>query len=154
MPSEHDAEPFPDQITGRGRRFEDDRPLPPVTYRPPPPSAGYRPHPGAYVDGRRATLMPLPKNGPAKASLILIVSSLISAASAFWWLASANPALADLVNLVSIALLVAAFILAIVGVVVAVGRPTKMGLSVFALVASSFLLIGVVVLIGRGLALA
>ena len=54
-------------------------------------------------------------------------------------------------NLVSIALLVVAFILAIVGVVVAVGRPTTKAAPVFALVISSLLLIGVFVLFALSL---
>ncbi len=96
--------------------------------------------------------MPLPsRNGAAKASLILILISLLGGIAAFWWLTGANTTLVQVVNLVTVALLVAAFILAIVGLVVAVTRPTRKGESVFALIMSSLLLIGVIVLFGLGL---
>ena len=94
QPAPRNTEPFPDQITGGGPRLADDRPLPPVTYRP-PQSVEFRPQPSAYVDGRPKTLMPRAKNGPAKASLIFIVLSLLGGAAAFWWLPGVNPALAE-----------------------------------------------------------
>jgi hypothetical protein len=88
----------------------------------------------------------LSKNGPAKASLILILISLLGGVAVFWWLAGAIPALVGLVNLINVAILVAALILAIAGLFLAVTRPTKKRESVFALVMSSVLLIGVAVL--------
>ena len=159
-PSEHevapstppDAEPFPDQITGRSPRVQDDRPPPAVAYRPPPPPLTYRPQPSAYVDGPPKTLMPLStKNGPATTSLFFIILSLLGFAAARWWLTFASPAFLQLVNLISMALLVMAFVLAIAGLVVAVARPTKKRASVFALVVSSLLILGVVVLFALGL---
>ena len=83
-------------------------PPPPVTYRPRRHLSRTRPLPGAYAAERSKTLMPLPsRNGAAKASLILILVSLLGGVAAFWWLTGANATLVQVVNLVTVALLVA-----------------------------------------------
>jgi hypothetical protein len=133
-----DPEPFPDQILDRAPRAFVDRPLPPVTYRPPP---------GSPSNTMRTTFIPAEsKNGPAKASLILILISLLGGVAVFWWLSGANPALIGLVNLINVSILLAAFILAIISLVIAVQRPTRKREPVFALVMSSLLIIGMIVL--------
>jgi hypothetical protein len=141
-----ERERFPDQITGGRPRGNDDRPPPAVSYRPPPAAITYRPHPGEYAARPPATLMPLSsRNGPAKASLLLILLGVLGSAAARW-LIDASDAFVELVNLISTALLVAAFILAIAGLFIAVSRPTKKSAAVIALVSSSLLLLGIVVL--------
>ncbi len=112
----------------------------------------FRPLPGAYAATPSSKLMPLSsKNGPAKTSLFLILVSVVDAAVVYFWLRSANPSLASALSLILIALLVAAFVLAIAGLVLALRRPTRLGESVFALVLSSVLLIGTLVLFALGL---
>ena len=78
--------------------------------------------------------------------MVLILISLLGGIASYWWLGRTNPPLAGLVNLVVMALLLSAFVLAIVGLVIAVSRPTKKRESVFALVVSSLLIIGVIAL--------
>ena len=112
-------------------------PLAPVTYRPPP---------GSHVASTRATYVAIEqRNGPARASLILIVISLLGGVAVFWFLMGADPALVGVVNLINGAILLLAFILAVISVIVAVNRPTKKREPVFALVASSVLIVGTIV---------
>ena len=63
----------------------------------------------------------------------------------FWFLMGADPALVGVVNLVNGAILLLAFILAVISVIVAVNRPTKKREPVFALVVSSLLIIGTII---------
>jgi uncharacterized membrane protein len=132
------AEAFPDQIMDRSPRMGEYRPpLAPVVYRPPP---------GSHVASTRATYVAIEqRNGPARASLILILISLLGGVAVFWFLAGADPALVGIVNLVNGAILLLAFILAVISVIVAVSRPTKKREPVFALVVSSLLIIGTIV---------
>jgi hypothetical protein len=135
------VERFPDQIVDRGPRAKDDRPPLPVVYRPPQVS---------HAPSTRSTFIPLPqKNGPATASLVLLLISLLGGA-AIWWFDSRDPALADALTLITIAMLAAAFILAIVGLTLAVSRPTKKLSSAAALALSSLLIVGTVVLFTTG----
>ena len=78
--------------------------------------------------------------------MVLILICLLGGIASYWFLGRANPPLAGLVNLAIMALLLSAFVLAIVGVVIAVSRPTKKRESVFALVVSSLLITGVIAL--------
>ena len=81
------------------------------------------------------------KNGPAKASLILILLLVLGVGAVVWFISGQDPALAMLLGFVNIAMVLAAFVLAIVGLVIAVGRPTKKRESIFALAVSSLMLI-------------
>lgn len=81
------------------------------------------------------------KNGPAKASLILILLLALGVGAVAWLLSGMNPAVLAIVSLVNLLMVVAAFILAIVGLIVAIRRPTKKRESVFALVVSSLFLV-------------
>lgn len=85
------------------------------------------------------------KNGPAKASLILILLLVLGVGAVFWLLTGANPALQVVFGALNIVMVVTAFILAIIGLVIAVRRPTKKRESIFALVVSSLMLIFIVV---------
>ncbi len=115
-------------------------------YRPPLAPVTYRPPPGTHVASTRATYLAIPqKNGPARASLILILISLLGGVAVFWFVTGADPALVGIVNLVNGAILLVAFILAVIAVVASVQRPTKMREPVFALVVSSLLIVGTIV---------
>lgn len=129
---------FPDQILDRSIRTKEDRPLPPVVYLP---------QPSGYVRVPQGTFVPLTsQNGPAKSSLVLILVSVVGGVAAYFFVGRSNPALAGLLNLLVVTLLFAAVGLAVVGLVLAVGRPTRKRESVFALVASLLMLGGVLTL--------
>lgn len=81
------------------------------------------------------------KNGPAKASLILILLLVLGVSAIVWFMSGQDPALAMILGLVNIMMVLAAFALAIIGLVIAVRRPTKKRESIFALVVSSLMLI-------------
>ena len=115
-------------------------------YRPPLAPVTYRPPLGSHVATTRATYVTVEqRNGPARASLILILISLLGGVAVFWFLMGADPALVGVVNLVNGAILLLAFILAVISVIVAVNRPTKKREPVFALVVSSLLIIGTII---------
>lgn len=131
-------EKFPDQIVDRGPRTVDRPPLP-VTYRPPAATMTH-----AHAPTTRSTFIPLPQpNGPAAASLVLALLSVLSAAAVFFWLRTLDPVLADVISLLTLAVLGVAFLLALVGVVLAWRRPTRKAAPILAL-AVSVLLIGAV----------
>jgi hypothetical protein len=110
---------FPDQILDRSVRAKEDRPLPPVVYLP---------QPSGYVRVPQSTSVPVTShNGPAKSSLVLILISVVG----------------GVLTLLVVALLFAAVGLAVVGLVIAVRRPTRKRESVFALLASVLLTAGV-----------
>ena len=92
------------------------------------------------------------KNAPAKASLFLILLGLLAGAAAAVVLPSVNPALIPIAENFTLALVVSAFILAIAGIAIAVMRPTRRGLPVFALVLSSLLVLALFAIIGLRLA--
>lgn len=130
---------FPDQILDRSIRMKEDRPLPPVVYLP--QRSGYVPVP-------RTTFVPIQsKNGPAQASMVLILISLLGGTATHLWLSRSDPELAGLINLGLMAVLLSAFVLAIVGLVIAGSRPTKKHEPVFALVVSSLLIAAAVGLV-------
>jgi hypothetical protein len=152
-PAEASPQAFPDQIIGVGRLAARDRPPTPLTYRPAaPPPMSTDPLPGAYVTGVSKHLMPLSsKNGPAKASLLFILLGVLVGAAIYWWVTAANPSLAQTLILVVIGLFGFAFILSVAGLVISVTRPTTKVWSVIALLLSSLLTFGVVILYGLGL---
>ena len=118
------AAAFPDQILDRSIRTKEDRPLPPVVYLP---------QPSGYVRVPQSTFVPITShNGPAKSSLVLILISVLGGVAVYFFVGRSNPALAGLLNLLVVALLLAAVGLAVVGLVIAVRRPTRKGQSVFA----------------------
>jgi len=84
------------------------------------------------------------KNGPAKASLILILLLVLGVSAIVWFLTGADPAMQLVFGVLNILMVIAAFILAIIGLVLAVRRPSKRRESVFALVVSSLMLVGIV----------
>lgn len=149
-PVEPHPEAFPDQIIGVGRLAARDRPPAALTYRPSvPPPMSSDPLPGAYVTAKSKSLMPVStQNGPAKASLVVILIGMLISAAIYWWVTASNPALAQTLILVVIGLFGFAFVLAVAGLVISVTRPTTKVWSIIALVLSSVLTFGVVVLYG------
>lgn len=85
------------------------------------------------------------KNGPAKASLILILLLVLGVGAIVWLLSGQDPALALLLGLVNIVMVLAAFVMAIIGLVIAIRRPTMKRESIFGLLVSSLMLIFLVV---------
>ena len=112
----------------------------PSAYSPPASYRGSQPQPYAYA---RQPLTS--KNGPAKASLILILLLVLGVGAIVWLLSGQDPGLALLLGLVNIVMVLAAFVLAIIGLVIAIRRPTKKRESIFGLVVSSLMLIFLVV---------
>lgn len=107
------------------------------------PSAGYNASSATPFTYARQPLTS--KNGPAKASLILILLLVLGVGAVVWFMSGQDPTLAMLLGFVNIAMVLAAFVLAIVGLVIAVRRPTKKRESIFALVLSSLMLTFLVV---------
>lgn len=144
--SEPVGEGFPDQTVVHSPRTQGGRPLAPLTYRPQPETAPVK---GAYAVESTKSLMPLStRNGPARASLVVSLIGVLVGATVFWWVTDANPTLARILIYVTIGLFGFAFILAIAGLVASVTRPTTKSTSIVALLLSSALTIGVVVLYG------
>lgn len=134
-------ERFSDQIVDRGPRSVDRPPLP-VTYRPPAATATH-----VHTPTTRSTFIPLPQpNGPAVGSLVLSLLSIVSAATVFLWLRTIDPVLADVVSLLTLAVVGVAFVLAVVGMVLAWRRPTGKATPSLALVISGLLVGAVAVL--------
>ncbi|WP_344053046.1 hypothetical protein [Microbacterium lacus] len=130
-----------DQVIGSGIRF-DDRPLPPVVHVP---------QPTPFVRVPRVSYVPVAAaNGPATTSLVVAGLALIGGLIANLLLRS-DPVLAGLVNLAIVALLIAAFLLAAVGMTLAVQRPTRKLIPVIALVVAVLALAGVVALVAARL---
>jgi cytochrome bd-type quinol oxidase subunit 2 len=86
-------------------------------------------------------------NGPARSSIVLILLSLLGGLATHVWLRASRPVLAGAVNLAVMAILFAALVLAIVGLVTAVNRPTKEHEAVIALVVSTLALAGGIALL-------
>jgi len=125
--------PMPDQIAPRRAAGPVDRPPEPIVYRPVS---------SAYV-GEQARPLPEPtaRNVPARIALVLIPLAALGGASVVLWWAREAPTVGGVVALVSLTLAVAAFFLAIGGLVVAVQRPTKKTASVVALVLALLLVV-------------
>ena len=83
---------------------------------------------------------PSSKNGPAKASLVLLLLSVLGVAGLVWLATGMNPAAAMVLGIAQIGLLVAAFVLAVIGLVIAIRRPTRKREAIFGLVLSAALL--------------
>jgi hypothetical protein len=87
------------------------------------------------------------KNGPAKASLILILVQLLGGVALIALSVAAGPQvlqdiwLFTILSLLGFLLTIAAFVLAIVGTVIAVRRPTRKREAVFALVFTSLVVL-------------
>lgn len=79
------------------------------------------------------------KNGPARAALILILLAVLGVTGILWLVTGGDPFIGASLGLLTIAMVLAAFILSIVGLVIAVRRPTRKGEAVFALIASTLL---------------
>ncbi len=92
--------------------------------------------------------MPMTRNGPATASLVLILLGLVGVAAVVWGLTDTYPSLAQPLRSTILALLGAALILAIASLAIAVTRPTKKGASVLALVLAFLLLFGITLMFG------
>ena len=134
------TEAFPDQIL--------DRNPPSDNFRPPPRPVTYLPQPSGYVHVPQNTLLPVSSsNGPAKTSIALILLSLLSGLATHFWLSTSRPLLAGVINLAVTALLFAALVLAIIGLFIAVRRPTKKRESIFALVVSNLAIAGGIALL-------
>jgi hypothetical protein len=81
------------------------------------------------------------KNGPAAAAVVLAVLALATTSALIWLVPARDPFLAIAVGLAAMTLIATAFALAVVGLVIAIRRPTPKGSAVFALV-MSVLLVG------------
>ncbi|WP_425842330.1 DUF4333 domain-containing protein [Microbacterium sp. PA5] len=110
-----------------------------------PPAASYATPPAhAYGPAYVPAYSPAPltsKNGPAKASLILILIQVLGLGVIPVLLSGLDPMVMTLVSLVNVAMVIAAFVLAIVALRIAIRRPTKKRESIFALVVSSLMLV-------------
>jgi hypothetical protein len=114
-------------------------PAAPAQYQPQYSSA---PYPSAqYSSGQYSAATLTSKNGPAKASLILILILVLGVSALIWFLSGADPTIAVVLGFVNILMVIAALVLAIIGLVIAIRRPTKKRESIFALVFSSLLLV-------------
>lgn len=111
------------------------------TYPQYPGYSRQTPHAGPYAQSYAYSQQPTSKNGPAKASLILILLLVLGVGAVFWFLSGRDPVVAGIVALLNVVMVLAAFVLSIVGLVIAVRRPTKKRESVFGLVVSSLFLI-------------
>lgn len=122
------AEEMPDQIAPRRAISADDRPPSPVVYQPVSSS---------YVGEVRPPFPEAaPRNVPALASVVLIVLAVAGGIAVVVWLAAWDAATAGMVGLVSVALAVGAFFLAVGGLIIAAQRRTRRVLPVVALVGS------------------
>lgn len=83
---------------------------------------------------------PSSKNGPAKASLVLLLISVLGVAGLVWLATGMDPATAMVLGFAQVGLLVAALVLSIIGLVIAIRRPTRKREAVFGLVLSVILL--------------
>lgn len=122
-----------------------------AAYAPPPPPASA---PRIAVVRRTASARaaaasslgvatPASKNGPATASLVLILFSVLGALA--WAVSGASPGLRVLIALAGATITVAALVLAVAGLVVAVRRPTGKRESALALVLSGLMAVAVAV---------
>lgn len=84
---------------------------------------------------------PTSKNGAARASLILILVLVLGVAASVWLVSGMSATVALIVSVANVVLAVAAFILAVLGLMTAFRRPTKKLESVFALVLSTMFLV-------------
>lgn len=86
------------------------------------------------------------KNGPAKASVFVALAGLIVGCLVPWWYAAGSPVIAQALLIDTVALLAIALILAIIGVILALRRPTTKARPVISLILSLVLAGGAVAL--------
>lgn len=111
----------------------------PMTFQPSvePPRPGPIYNPYAY-----AAAVPLTsKNGYAKAALVLVLLLVLGVGIIPVLISGGDPTVVLFVSLANIVMVLAALVLSIVGLVVAVRRPTKKKESIFGLVASIVLIL-------------
>lgn len=114
-----------------GRAWTDHaRPLDPIV------RTGSVPTSSSSLTGPRAPS----SNGPAVAALALALVALGVIAALAWLVPARDPSLALVVGLVAMALGAAAFVLSVIGLVIAILRPTRKGSAVTALVLSALLI--------------
>lgn len=82
------------------------------------------------------------RNGAAAAALVLLGVAALGIAATLWLAAGPAPAL--VAGAVIAVILVLAFVLGVVGLVTAIRRATKKGASLFALIASTVMLMGLI----------
>lgn len=99
---------------------------------------GYRPTFSSGSATAQTTLSA--KNGPAKASLILILVVLLGVTGLLWLLSGLDPAVATVLGVLNFLMVISAVVLSIIGLVIAIRRPTKKRESIFGLIVSSLLL--------------
>ncbi|MGN8551389.1 UNVERIFIED_CONTAM: DUF2510 domain-containing protein [Microbacterium sp. SLM126] len=109
------------------------KPLDPVVRTGP----AHRPSTGSVIEW---TAPPTSKNGPATASLVLLLISVVGVAASVWLAPGLAPATTTLLGIVQIAVLIAAFVLSLIGLAVAFQRPTRKREAVFGLVLSALAL--------------
>lgn len=113
------------------------RPLDPVVRTM---TATRPPTTGPVALAHTAPAPPTSRNGPAKAALVLLLISVLAAAGLAWLATGMTPTTALVVGVGQIAVLVVAFVLSIVGLAVALLRPTRKREAVIGLVLSTALL--------------
>lgn len=119
---------------------------------PPTPAPAYG---ATFGSDPKQGAAPSAKNGPAKAALILIVVQLLGSLAIAGLAFALGPQILQflwlfgLLSLLWLGMIIAAFVLAIVGMVIAVRRPTRKREAVWALVLTS---IGIVWLVARNVA--
>lgn len=128
-----------DEQTGRTRwwdgvRWTDlARPLDPVVRTGP----AYSPVVAASAFAGPAVVS---RNGAARAARILVLLSVLGVTGVRWLVSGGDPFIGAGLGLLTIAMVLAAFILSVVGLVIAIRRPTRKGEAVFALVGSALLI--------------
>jgi len=134
-----------DQSSGRLRWWDGERwtdlaqPMAPARYVPAPASRA------GYASVMSGPVTPTSRNAAAKTSLVLILLAVLGLGGVVWFVVGRDPLLAYALGLVALLMLVAACILGVVGLVTAVRRPTKKREAIFGIVASSALLIFILV---------
>ncbi|MCW3492130.1 hypothetical protein [Microbacterium sp. SSM24] len=109
------------------------KPLDPVVRTGP----AYRPASAAAGSWSTA---PSAKNGPATTALVLVLVSVVGAVASVWLAPGLAPATAAVLGFAQVGVLVATFVLSLIGLVIAVRRPTRKREAVFGLVLSGLVL--------------
>ena len=80
------------------------------------------------------------KNGSATAAVVIALLAIVAVAALIWLVPARDPFLTLAVGLAAMTLVGAAFALAVIGLVIAVRRPTRKGSAVLALILSTLLI--------------
>lgn len=83
---------------------------------------------------------PISRNAPAKVALVLLALALVGAGVAVWQSAALDPAITSLIGLAQVALGLTAFVLSVVGLVIAIRRPTRKAQAILGVVLSTLFL--------------